>query len=153
MQPSTPASQPASFIHQDGGRAAAFGDEPEQFRPQALLPASDAGTLRLIPACYWHGHLPDVHICWPRTALLRVNGMGHAQGARLPAVRRGLYYSSPSRPFCPKLRGRFEAGRASGTVQLSRAAAASDTMSIRQPVSLAASRAFWPSLPMARDSW
>ena len=26
-------------------------------------------------------------------------------------------------------------------------------MSIRQPVSRAASRAFWPSLPMARDSW
>src|SRR6185437_14634692 len=29
----------------------------------------------------------------------------------------------------------------------------SGRMSIRQPVSLAASRAFWPSLPMARDSW
>ena len=26
-------------------------------------------------------------------------------------------------------------------------------MSIFQPVSLAARRAFWPSLPMARDSW
>jgi hypothetical protein len=30
---------------------------------------------------------------------------------------------------------------------------ASDLMSIRQPVSRAASRAFWPSLPMASDSW
>ena len=29
----------------------------------------------------------------------------------------------------------------------------SDLMSIRQPVSRAASRAFWPSLPMASDSW
>ncbi|GLB66302.1 hypothetical protein AHIS1636_07410 [Arthrobacter mangrovi] len=32
-------------------------------------------------------------------------------------------------------------------------ATASETMSIRQPVSLAARRAFWPSLPMASDSW
>ena len=32
------------------------------------------------------------------------------------------------------------------------AGAASLRMSIRQPVSLAASRAFWPSLPIARDS-
>ena len=31
--------------------------------------------------------------------------------------------------------------------------AASETMSIRHPVSLAARRAFWPSLPMARESW
>ncbi len=31
--------------------------------------------------------------------------------------------------------------------------AASDRMSIRQPVSLAASRAFWPSRPMASDNW
>lgn len=30
---------------------------------------------------------------------------------------------------------------------------ASETMSMRQPVSLAASLAFWPSLPIARDSW
>ena len=29
----------------------------------------------------------------------------------------------------------------------------SGRMSIRQPVSRAASRAFWPSLPMASDSW
>lgn len=29
----------------------------------------------------------------------------------------------------------------------------SDRMSMRQPVSLAASRAFWPSRPMARESW
>ena len=31
--------------------------------------------------------------------------------------------------------------------------AASERMSMRQPVSRAASRAFWPSLPMARESW
>lgn len=29
MQPCTPASHPASFIHDDSGRSAAFGDEPE----------------------------------------------------------------------------------------------------------------------------
>ena len=38
------------------------------------------------------------------------------------------------------------AGPSAGTV-------ASDLMSMRQPVSLAASLAFWPSLPIASDSW
>lgn len=33
------------------------------------------------------------------------------------------------------------------------ACASADSMPIFQPVSLAARRAFWPSLPMARDSW
>jgi hypothetical protein len=33
------------------------------------------------------------------------------------------------------------------------AGTASDLMSMRQPVSLAASRAFCPSLPIASDSW
>lgn len=33
------------------------------------------------------------------------------------------------------------------------AGSASDLMSMRQPVSRAASRAFWPSLPIASDSW
>ena len=33
------------------------------------------------------------------------------------------------------------------------AGAASDTISIRHPVSFAARRAFWPSLPIAKDSW
>lgn len=31
--------------------------------------------------------------------------------------------------------------------------AVSERISMRQPVSLLASRAFWPSLPMAKDSW
>lgn len=31
--------------------------------------------------------------------------------------------------------------------------AVSERMSIRHPVSRAASRAFWPSRPMARDNW
>ena len=33
------------------------------------------------------------------------------------------------------------------------AGSVSDRMSIRHPVSRAASRAFWPSRPMARESW
>ena len=45
-----------------------------------------------------------------------------------------------------------DGGHGFGTY-LSRLPAASETMSIRQPVSLAARRAFWPSLPMASDSW
>jgi len=55
VQPCTPASHPASFIHHNGGRTAGVGDEPEQLRPRPLLPASDAGTLRLIP--------DGLHVC------------------------------------------------------------------------------------------
>ena len=40
-----------------------------------------------------------------------------------------------------------------GTAYPSAGTAASDLMSMRQPVSLAASLAFWPSLPIASDSW
>ncbi len=40
-----------------------------------------------------------------------------------------------------------------GTAGQSAGTAASDLMSMRQPVSLAASLAFWPSLPIASDSW
>src|SRR6185312_2356995 len=42
---------------------------------------------------------------------------------------------------------------ASGFGEASGAGAASLRISIRQPVNRAASRAFWPSLPMASDSW
>ena len=48
VQPSTPASHPASFIDYDSGRTAGISHEPEELRPRTLLPASDAGTLRLI---------------------------------------------------------------------------------------------------------
>ena len=50
-----------------------------------------------------------------------------------------------SRPTSPAWRG---TGPGDGS-----ATAASDLMSIRQPVSRAASRAFCPSLPMASDNW
>ncbi|MBP2266673.1 MULTISPECIES: hypothetical protein [Micrococcaceae] len=46
MQPRTPAGHPASFIHQDSGRTAALGDQPDKLGPGALLPASDAGANR-----------------------------------------------------------------------------------------------------------
>jgi hypothetical protein len=55
-------------------------------------------------------------------------------------------------PTGPALAGPALAG--SGLAPEGRSAgAASDLMSMRQPVSLAASLAFWPSLPIASDSW
>ena len=44
-------------------------------------------------------------------------------------------------------------GAGSGAGSGAAATAASDLISMRQPVSLAASRAFCPSLPIASDSW
>jgi hypothetical protein len=49
--------------------------------------------------------------------------------------------------------GACAAGPAEETAGPSAGTAASDLMSMRQPVSLAASLAFWPSLPIASDSW
>ena len=53
------------------------------------------------------------------------------------------------------LSGATLSGAALSGAALSAAAAGavSETMSIFQPVSRAASRAFWPSLPIASDSW
>ena len=78
---------------------------------------------------------------------------GRAQGTRIPAVRPGHVYSSPSGARVLNLQGPGAGGQAGTAAYLSRLTAASEAMSIRQPVSLAASRAFWPSLPMARESW
>ncbi len=63
-----------------------------------------------------------------------------------------------SRPTTPHagaygLRGDFCSGRFYRAHDPASDEAASDRMSIFQPVSRAASRAFWPSLPMASDNW
>jgi len=62
--------------------------------------------------------------------------------------RRGVAPGAgPQRDVTPP--HRYAPAGASGAA----AACDSDLMSMRQPVSRAASRAFWPSFPIASDSW
>ncbi len=69
---------------------------------------------------------------------------------RPTASRRLRPASRPSRPTARPIHPRPSRPRRSG---LPRRASDSLLMSMRRPVSRAARRAFWPSLPMASDSW
>lgn len=72
----------------------------------------------------------------------------HGGGVGLESSPVDLHQSSPYRPrtrHAPGWPGTATPPLASGAL--------SGRMSMRQPVSLAARRAFWPSLPMASDSW
>ncbi len=52
------------------------------------------------------------------------------------------------------IRRRRETGQSAAEMTaIDGSGASSDRMSMRHPVILAASRAFWPSLPIASDSW
>jgi hypothetical protein len=81
VQPSTPASHPASFIHQDSGRTAALGDEPDKLGPGALLPASDARTNRPVAVFKQFSHdvsnLP--YVTGARLTPLLHMQLGHAK--------------------------------------------------------------------------
>lgn len=77
----------------------------------------------------------------PGLPLTDTSSMGGVFRARLHSSH---VYSTPSGP----------ADRPCGYALAAWAGlAASETMSIRQPVSFAARRAFWPSLPIASESW
>ena len=90
----------------------------------------------------------------------------HTRPGRLPARcggRAGAAGRSPVRSVPTSLprpaygvrhrRLRTALGRLEAPARRARRAAVSGRMSMRQPVSLAARRAFCPSLPMARESW
>jgi hypothetical protein len=127
MQVRTPARQP--------GPRVGLNDVPSRYE------AKQAGLDRTLLAAYTgtrrrhtrdrplgsHGHyivsLPCQRVCGSRPR---------------PRAYSGACADGPA--------GERTAGPSAGTV-------ASDLMSMRQPVSLAASLAFWPSLPIASDNW
>ncbi|MCA4134612.1 hypothetical protein [Arthrobacter sp. M4] len=85
MQPCTPASHPASNIHHNGGRAAAFGDEPDKHRPGIRLTASDAGTHRLVPAIEQSSHYLPASVI--QFALDRLPADSSDQGSKAHGYR------------------------------------------------------------------
>lgn len=94
---------------------------------------------------------------WRPTGPGPANAAEARQSARIPDVS-PVPSSLAPRPRTPETGCAASAAETSGASRrLNRysafAGAASETISIRQPVSLAASRAFWPSLPIANESW
>ncbi len=118
---------------------------------QVRTPARQPGPrVRLddVPSCY-----EAKQAGLDRTLLAAYTGTRHGHTRDRPLGSHGHYIlkSTPSaaRRHRPGNRPRLigsRGGYGDGT-------AASDLMSMRQPVSLAASLAFWPSLPIASDSW
>ena len=123
MQVGTPARQPGPRVGLD--------DVPSRYE------AKQAGLDRTLLAAYTGTH------------------KGHTRGR--PLGSHGYYI--PKSTVSAGLRYRPYSGAcATGpaderTTGPSAGTAASDLISMRQPVSLAASLAFWPSLPIASDSW
>ena len=127
MQVRTPARQPGPRVGLD--------DVPSSYE------AKQAGLDRTLLAAYTgthRGHTRDVPLG------------SHGHYIHKSTVSAGLRLRTRTAPPEPGYSGAAPAGPAgegpAGT-------AASDLMSMRQPVSLAASLAFWPSLPIASDSW
>ena len=106
-----------------------------------------------IPCRYEHEHDPECS----RTRAAAVNTIcGNLFGRRLGSTRavsrRLARVQQPPKTLVSRLKtanARFPRARMSAQ---DHAGAVSERMSIRQPVSRAASRAFWPSRPMASDS-
>lgn len=121
-----PARQPAAGVGDDGPVTVSLGrDHSQQNRPAVPLTTAHTGPYRL------------------RTGAVTVRG--------LPGRCTGLRQSSASGP--PPLPGDLlRRARDAGTGAHD-PGTTSGRMSIRQPVSFAARRAFCPSLPMASESW
>jgi hypothetical protein len=135
VQVRSPAGSPATRIG-DGLEAGSSvaGDDSQQFSLGGPLPTTDTGAddVNGHATARYAGSVRDP----PRTSLPAdrpcTEPAGHTRSLRLPSGRRAPQPDVAS------------AG-ATG--------ASSERMSIRQPVSRAASRAFCPSLPIANDSW
>jgi hypothetical protein len=123
MQVRTPARQPGSQVGLD--------DVPSCYE------AKQAGLDRTLLAAYTGTQ-------WGRTRDMPLGSHGHY--IHKSTASAGLWYRAYSGACAIGSADERTAGPSAGT-------AASDLMSMRQPVSLAASLAFWPSLPIASDSW
>jgi hypothetical protein len=145
MQVRTPARQPGPRVGLD--------NVPSRYE------AKQAGLNRTLLAAYTgthrghtrdmplgsHGHY-DIKSTVSRRSVItgqtRAGGAAEAAAARVKPTKRPDY--SGAWAVGPPL---------DETAGSSAETTASDLMSMRQPVSLAASLAFWPSLPIASDSW
>ena len=148
VQPGTPARHPAGDVHDEHGvtRAVQDGDHPQQGGPEAGGSTPHARADRRTRG------LPretDVRTSSRGGHGLRADGRVGVRG--LPGVRPSHGESTPAGH--PASSAPCSEVRAASVSAPGPSLSASERMSMRQPVSLAARRAFWPSLPIASESW
>lgn len=132
MQPGTSTGQPATGIGDGGCGSADLGhDHSDQDGPVAAPSASHARSYRPLEE-------PDV-VNGSGLHVTRPGQSSAPTGTAIPAARRPLRLA--------------RVGPGHRAVDDGAEGSTSGRMSIRHPVSLAASRAFCPSLPIASESW
>jgi hypothetical protein len=148
VEPGSPTGQPVARIRNDDDLAADLDrDHSQQDDPARTDSAADTRADGPLTGCLLERRLPG-RLTGHResSASARPNLPAPASaGAHAPAPRAGADRSRPA----PTAGAGADRSRPAPTA----GASTSGRMSIRQPVSLAARRAFCPSLPMASDSW
>lgn len=146
VQPRTTSRHPVSWVRAEHHRGGIPGisvrrrDHSQQCRPAIRSATSHTGARWLGTESSPVGH----------TSVYRVGRAARSTGPAPPQdapeeVCRPAQDADGIPPRWAKPQARGAAGALPASV--------SGRMSMRQPVSLAARRAFWPSLPMARLSW
>ncbi len=124
----------------EGARLRLHRDDTEQQVLRTPFPASDAQAHR--DAADFRDFRQASHtLCYRQTSPTPDRGKIAGQHSVRGNLREGILI--PLRTLTPR----------QNYFSFSFSSATSERMSIRQPVSRAARRAFCPSLPMARDSW
>jgi hypothetical protein len=138
MQPRTAPAQPVARIGDHGPAAVDLGrHHSQQDGPVSTLPAPQAHPLRLPSGALGHAGLSD-----------RATGRTQSSPTADRFIPRYLRVDPRDHPAADP-----SAAAPDPVWPSSRSPSVSGRMSIRQPVSFAASRAFWPSLPIASESW
>jgi hypothetical protein len=149
VQPRTPPPEPVARVRNGDMTVAALDrDHSQQDGPARADPAADARADRPLRGRSGRrlpgrltGHTQSSASTRSNLPVFAPDPFAHASAGRLtllpavpaPAVGATLVTEPPAAAPAP--------------------GATSGRMSIRQPVSFAASRAFWPSFPMASESW
>jgi hypothetical protein len=131
--------------HGDLTVAALDRDHSQQDGPARTNPAPDARADRPLARAWRGRRLPG-----------RLTGHKESSASarlNLPAFRGARRAHAPAPPPGREAGAAAVAVRSAAADPARSAGATSGRMSMRQPVSFAASRAFWPSLPIASDSW
>ena len=149
MHPRSPAREPVARV----GLGDLTVTDPHRDHSQ------EDGPMRTDPAPDARSHRPLEGLVLGRRLPGRLTGLRQSSASAAPNLPGGRRVH-PARGVAtrrhaeaPPARARAGAPGVPGGSPGASPGATSGLMSIRQPVSLAASRAFCPSLPMARESW
>jgi hypothetical protein len=138
MHPRTPAAEPVVRVgHGERCVAGPHRDHSQEDGPARTSPAPDTRADRPLRGPVLRRRLPGRLTGHPQSSA--------PGGLNLPGTAGAHHVGSAAHAPAPPALARAGVPASPG--------ATSGLMSMRQPVSFAASRAFWPSLPMASESW